>query len=165
VVQGADGMGYVTGEVSAADAAIDGMLAAAARSLGAADPRTEQQRRSDLFADLLLGRLHFDEPEQDIELTDDADWLEVEDIDPETGELLGTHPQRLDGDGQPVDEPVDAASPHRLRQAPKLVRRPEKHRIGVVVPLASLLGASDAPRRTHRSIRSDTRGGAAGADC
>ena len=39
VVQGADGIGYVTGEVSAADAAaIDGMLAAAARSLGAADP-------------------------------------------------------------------------------------------------------------------------------
>jgi hypothetical protein len=46
VIQGVDGLGYVTGEVSAADAAaIDGMLAAAARSLGAADPRTEQQRR------------------------------------------------------------------------------------------------------------------------
>jgi hypothetical protein len=41
VVQGVDGMGYVTGEVSAADAAaIDGMLAATARSLGADDPRT-----------------------------------------------------------------------------------------------------------------------------
>src|SRR6188472_3145463 len=40
VVQGADGMGYVTGEVSAADAAaIDAQLAAAARSLGAEDPR------------------------------------------------------------------------------------------------------------------------------
>ena len=37
VVQGADGIGYVTGEVSAQDAAaIDGMLAATARSLGAA---------------------------------------------------------------------------------------------------------------------------------
>ena len=36
VIQGVDGLGYVTGEVSAADAAaIDGMLAAAARSLGA----------------------------------------------------------------------------------------------------------------------------------
>src|SRR5919107_412524 len=34
IVQGVDGMGYVTGEVGAADAAaIDGMLAAAARSL------------------------------------------------------------------------------------------------------------------------------------
>jgi Domain of unknown function (DUF222) len=43
VVQGVDGIGYVTGEVSAADAAaIDGMLAAFARSLGADDPRTEQ---------------------------------------------------------------------------------------------------------------------------
>jgi hypothetical protein len=64
VVQGADGMGYVTGEVSAADAAaIDGMLAAMARSLGADDPRTEQQRRADLFADLLLGRLALDQPE------------------------------------------------------------------------------------------------------
>ena len=36
VMQGADGIGYVTGEVSAQDAAaIDGMLAATARSLGA----------------------------------------------------------------------------------------------------------------------------------
>jgi Domain of unknown function (DUF222) len=62
VVQGVDGLGYVTGEVSAADAAaIDGLLAATARSLGADDPRTEQQRRSDLFADLLLGRLAFDQ--------------------------------------------------------------------------------------------------------
>ena len=65
VVQGADGIGYVTGEVSAADAAaIDGILAALARSLGADDPRTEQQRRADLFADLLLGRLAFDQPDQ-----------------------------------------------------------------------------------------------------
>jgi Domain of unknown function (DUF222) len=39
VVQGADGIGYVTGEVSAADAAaIDSTLAAMARSLGAEDP-------------------------------------------------------------------------------------------------------------------------------
>jgi len=67
VVQGADGLGYVTGEMSATDAAaIDGMLAAAARSLGADDPRTEQQRRADLFADLLLGRLRFtDEAEEE----------------------------------------------------------------------------------------------------
>ena len=66
VVQGADGMGYVTGEVSAADAAaIDGMLAAAARSLGAEDPRNEQQRRSDLFADLLLGRLRLADTDED----------------------------------------------------------------------------------------------------
>jgi hypothetical protein len=71
-------LGYVTGEVSAADAAaIDGMLAAAARSLGAADPRTEQQRRSDLFADLLLGRLSLAEPEEDEEQSDEANWLEA----------------------------------------------------------------------------------------
>jgi hypothetical protein len=146
VVQGADGMGYVTGEVSAVDAAaIDSMLAATARSLGAEDSRTEQQRRSDLFADLLLGRLQFDQSDQDEEQTDDADWLEVEDIDPETGELLGTHLQRLDGDGELIGEPGDAASHERLRQAPKLMRRPRKHRIGVVVPLASLLSTSDAP--------------------
>ena len=58
VAQGADGIGYVTGEVSAPDAAeIDSLLTAAARSLGADDPRSQQQRRADLFADLLLGRL------------------------------------------------------------------------------------------------------------
>ena len=68
VVQGADGMGYVTGEVSAQDAAaIDGMLAATARSLGADDPRTDQQRRSDLFADLLLGRLAYDDTDNNVE--------------------------------------------------------------------------------------------------
>ena len=56
VVQGADGIGYVTGEMSAADAAaIDAMLAATARGLGGDDPRTDQQRRADLFTDLLLG--------------------------------------------------------------------------------------------------------------
>jgi hypothetical protein len=147
VIQGVDGMGYVTGEVSAADAAaIDSMLAAAARSLGAADPRTEQQRRSDLFADLLLGRLRLDEPEHEKEQTDDADWLEVEDIDADTGELLGTHLHRLNGDVEPIDEPVDAATSRlRAAQIARSLKRPRQLRIGVVVPLASLLGASDAP--------------------
>jgi Domain of unknown function (DUF222) len=71
-------MGYVTGEVTATDAAaIDAMLAATARSLGGQDPRTERQRRADLFADLLLGRLGYDQPDnndsdQDGE-SDDAD--------------------------------------------------------------------------------------------
>lgn len=70
-------MGYVTGDVSAADAAaIDGMLAAAARSLGSDDPHTEQQRRADVFADLLLGRLRLvdpDEADSDNALEEQAD--------------------------------------------------------------------------------------------
>jgi hypothetical protein len=153
VVQGVDGMGYVTGEVSAADAAaIDGMLAAAARSLGAEDPRTEPQRRADLFADLLLGRLGLDEStddaDDDIESAD-ADaaapteagvsgWLEVEEIDPDTGELLGTRRQPVDGDGQPIGEPVDPVTRSPIGRPPKLLRRPGTARIGVVVPLSSL---------------------------
>jgi hypothetical protein len=150
VVQGADGMGYVTGEVSAADAAaIDSTLAAMARSLGADDPRTEQQRRADLFADLLLGRLAFDQPasheNEDDETAEDSDWLEVENVDPDTGELLGTQLQRLDGDGETIGEPVDLVAHRPPDAARKLVRRPQKHRIGIVIPLASLLGLSDVP--------------------
>jgi len=146
VIQGADGMGYVTGEVSAADAAaIDGMLAAMARSLGADDPRTEQQRRADLFADLLLGQLALDQPEhdnEDDETAEESDWLEVENIDADTGELLGTHLQPIDANGEPFGEPVEHGQPDTT---PKLIRRPLKHQIGVVVPLASLLGLSDTP--------------------
>jgi hypothetical protein len=152
VVQGADGMGYVTGEVSAADAAaIDSTLAAMARSLGADDPRTEQQRRADLFADLLLGRLAFDQPDhdnEDDETAADSDWLEVENIDPDTGELLGTQLQRVSPDGEPIGEPVDQAettSSMTPGVAPRLMKRPRTHRIGVVVPLTSLLGLSDTP--------------------
>jgi hypothetical protein len=148
IVQGADGIGYVTGEVSAADAAaIDGVLAATSRSLGAEDVRTEQQRRSDLFADLLLGRLAFDQPDEetDDEPADGSDWLEVENIDPETGELLGIQLQRIEGNGESIGEPVDAASQMLPGRTPRRLRRPRKRRIGVVVPLASLLGAGNAP--------------------
>ena len=139
VVQDGDGIGYVTGEVSAADAAaIDAMLVATARSLGAADPRTEQQRRSDLFADLLLGRLRLEEPD-DEKPTNDSDWLEVENVDPDTGELLGTCLQRIDADGEPSGERIDANTHRSLGQAPALVKRPQKLQIGIVVPLSSLL--------------------------
>jgi hypothetical protein len=204
VVQGADGIGYVTGEVSAADAAaIDALLAATSRSLGAEDPRTDQQRRADLFADLLLGRITFDQPdhegeedeendeEKDEEQEEEADgadeeeeghdesddqeaskasgvsaeegdrrdvstkdasaeavnggWLEVEDIDPDTVELLGTQLQRLDADGQPTGKPVDVSSTGQPPLRSRVIKRPRTIRIGVVVPLASLLDASDAP--------------------
>jgi hypothetical protein len=219
VVQGTDGMGYVTGEVSAVDAAaIDALLAATSRSLGTEDPRTDQQRRADLFADLLLGRITFDnqpededgkndeEEEEENETADDQDvaehsgesadeaddhdvaegsgasaeegddqvstgagasaeeagdpdvpsasavsggWLEVEDIDPDTGELLGTHLQRLDADGQPTGEPVDPTSAItagvKPSVGPRVIKRPRTIRIGVVVPLASLLDASETP--------------------
>ena len=152
VLQGVDGMGYVTGEVSAADAAaIDGMLAATARSLGSGDQRSEQQRRSDLFADLLLGRLRLDEPEQDQEQTAGTDWLEVEHIHPETGELLGTQLQRIDQDGESIGEPVDEASQMVPDRTPRLVRRSRRQRIGVVVPLASLLGADPPAELADRS--------------
>ena len=223
VVQGTDGIGYVTGEVSAVDAAaIDALLAATSRSLGAEDPRTDQQRRADLFADLLLGRITFDDQPEDeaeeedgkeedgkeeegkkkegeegddqdvpteagasAEEADDQDvaehrgasaqdgddqdlaehsggsagrrsavgWLEVEDIDPDTGELLGTHLQRLDADGQPTGEPINPTTPPMPtigpgvgpRWTPRLIKRPRTQRIGIVVPLASLLDASNAP--------------------
>ena len=150
----------MTGEVSAADAAaIDGTLAAAARSLGADDPRSEQQRRSDLFADLLLGRLRFTDADeqQTVEVEDGScaaemdrgdqppQWLEVEDIDPDTGELLGTHLQPIDADGEPVGEPINAATERAERLTPPVIKKPHQLRIGVIVPLSSLLGLSDAP--------------------
>jgi Domain of unknown function (DUF222) len=170
VVQGVDGIGYVTGEVTAADAAaIDAMLAATARNLGADDPRTEQQRRADLFADLLLGRIAFDQADTEQDDDDDeededastqtganedaaeqptaneSEWLEIENIDPDTGELLGGQLQRINSDGEPVGEPVDS-TPHQISdRRHKLIKQPRTTRIGVVVPLASLLGASDTP--------------------
>ncbi|MDN5804896.1 MAG: HNH endonuclease, partial [Microlunatus sp.] len=197
VVQGADGIGYVTGEVSAADAAaIDAQLAWTANSLGGNDPRSHQQRRADLFADLLLGRLHLDADESGVcadvdDRTDDENsaddsgnrvldscgtsekcvgaedparaggrrtaqmdfgsgdhWLEVEQIDPDTGELLDVTRQQLDSDGEPIDRP----GPHRSNRHQSgalagLVRRGPRPplRIGIVVPLSSLLGLDDTP--------------------
>ncbi len=77
----------------------------------------------------------------------ESDWLEVENIDPDTGELLGTQLQPIDADGQPIGEPVDAVTHRPPGQTAKLVRRPRKIRIGVVVPLSSLLGDNEAPGR------------------
>ena len=150
IFQGADGMGYVTGEVSAADAAaIDATLCAVARSLGNDDPRSQEQRRSDLFADLLLSRLCIAESHSD----DNAEWLEMEDIDPETGELLATQRRRVDVDGEPIEEPLHA-EPGPPPEGP--VRLAPKHsrplHIGVVVPLTSLLDLDDTPAElTDRS--------------
>ena len=157
VVQGTDGMGYVTGEVSATDAAaIDGTLAAAARSLGADDPRNDQQRRSDLFADLLLGRLRFADAEDyesvhaaitghSADGDEEPEWLEVENIDPDTGEFLGTDLQPIDADGKAIGEPIGAATGLAPWSSPRVVKRPRQLRIGVVVPLSSLLGLSGSP--------------------
>ena len=47
--------------------------------------------------------------------------------------------------GQPIGEPVDPATHQLVGQRPKLIRGPRKTRIGVVVPLSSLLGATDCP--------------------
>jgi len=55
--QGPDGTGWVTGDGKSTDAAdVNLWLNKLARELGAADPRTMGQRRSDIFFDLLLGR-------------------------------------------------------------------------------------------------------------
>ena len=76
--------------------------------------------------------------------------MEVEDIDPDTGELLGTHLQRLDADGQPTGEPINPSPPMPTvgpgvgpRVRSRVIRRPRTQRIGVVVPLASLLDTSE----------------------
>ncbi len=159
VVQGVDGMGYVTGEVSAADAAqIDALLAMVSRGLGAEDPRTDQQRRADLFADLLLGRLRLEDAGDGADLEDGAD---VDDVRTWTTartrrvrrppptirglkwdglrwkkstwtpvSLLGTRRERVDKNGD---------STTGLYRAVR--KRPRAIRIGVVVPLSSLLGA------------------------
>ena len=190
VVQGTDGMGYVTGEVSAADAAaIDALLAATSRSLGAEDPRTDQQRRADLFADLLLGRIAFDQPDREKEEADEADERERRKttnptirtsprpaVSPPRREaartsLRRTHLRRRSMAAgwrsktsipRPVScwAPVCSASMRTARPAgnpstrhrpasrvfrPRLIKRPRTIRIGVVVPLASLLDASDTP--------------------
>ena len=157
ISQGPDGVGYVTGVLSAADTAqVDALLTALARTLGPGDARTEQQRRADLMADLLLGRLAFDDADPSGSQGDEPDahsrdrgahWVEVEDVDLDTGELLGTHQVAVDATGEPLELPSPPARDPRSETSGVLrtCRRPQTVRIGVVVPLGSLLGLSDSP--------------------
>jgi hypothetical protein len=70
----------------------------------------------------------------------------MEDIDPDTGELLATQCRRVDADGEPIEESPDAEPGpppvEPVRFAPKHGRA---LRIGVVVPLTSLLDLDDTP--------------------
>ncbi|MBK5216782.1 MAG: DUF222 domain-containing protein [Propionibacteriales bacterium] len=53
-----DGVAWISGMTSSFDATqIDTMLTKLARGLGANDPRTMDQRRADIYADLLTGRM------------------------------------------------------------------------------------------------------------
>ena len=155
VVQGADGMGYVTGEVSAADAAaIDALLAATARSLGAEDPRTDQQRRADLFADLLLGRIAYDHPDTDGEETRRPGRRRRRPQSRTGWRSRTLIPTPVNCSAPACNPSTPTASPSGTRRRviapasrhrPRVIKRPRTIRIGVVVPLASLLGASDTP--------------------
>lgn len=145
VGQALHGVGYVSGLVSGPDAQlIDTRLDSLARSCGAADPRSLSQRRSDLFADLLLDRVSVTPSRSDDEADGPVDVLEVEVIDPDTGEFLGTLQQPVDADGEPIDAPGTG-----------LVLQPREGvpaQIGVIVPLSSLTGESDLPGQlTDRS--------------
>ncbi len=158
VIQGADGIGYVTGEISAPDAAaIDGMLAATARSLGADDPRTDRNAAptysptcssagsptttpTRTTATTTLDEDH--EPAQAV----DTEWLEIENIDPDTGELLGTHLQPIDANGQPSRTTRRRCRPpptrtHSTQAGATAPHNPDR----CVVPLSSLLNDCDTP--------------------
>lgn len=64
VTPDADGVSWISGIASSADAnAIDAELTRLARSCGAGDSRTMDQRRADIYADLLLGRLRINDGE------------------------------------------------------------------------------------------------------
>ncbi|MFP5283791.1 MAG: HNH endonuclease signature motif containing protein, partial [Actinomycetes bacterium] len=101
-----------------------------------------------------LGRLRLDDPDDPDDPDDGGNpaggrepepCLEVEEIDPDTGELLGTRLQRLDAEGEPIDGAAPAAGPSGRTLLPTVRTQPRRLRIGVVVPLSSLLGLSHAP--------------------
>ena len=138
VVQGADGMGYVTGEVSASDAAaIDGMLAAAARASVLTTRETSSNAAQTFSPTFCSGAFASPTRMRTRRSTlqsarksaggERRKWLEVEDIDPDTGELLGTHIQAIDADGEAIGEPVDPAIV--AARSETLVRRPRQRRI------------------------------------
>ncbi len=190
VFQAVNAVGYVTGEVSAVGAsAIDGRLSRLAWACGADDQRTLPQRRSDLFADLLLGRVDNrdsgapdpikhetagDEPvtadsaEDEAPASAEPDWLEVERIDPITGEYLGTDYQPLDPDVEAAPSARRSSEPPPGRSGPspaptgrsasgvgvpgqkdsafgRLPHGGPQVTVGVVVTLEALIGASETP--------------------
>ncbi len=77
-------------------------------------------------------------------------WQAFRPADPDTGEVT-IELQRIDGNGEPVGKPLDPlnplnpTSPLPPGMTPRLIKRPRTHRIGIVVPIASLLGATDTP--------------------
>jgi hypothetical protein len=163
MAQALNGMAYVTGEVAAVDGAeIDLRLSSLAQACGAADPRTMSQRRSDLFAGLLLGRISVSHPTTEphslsLPAAEDprslshaepaADLLEVEVIDPDTGEFLGSRWMKVDADGEPIETshpPTDATWP--VDPALKVeCASGAPYTVGVVVTLDALRDASETP--------------------
>lgn len=152
---GAEGVSFISGMVSAPDASlIDTRLDLLARRCGAGDPRSMGQRRSDLFRDLLLHRVTVTEKVANLhaDLLDTGvgnaagaadepvDLVEVEVIDPDTGEYLGTEMQAVDADGAPVDPPVRAQPPWAMTPTEGVAAT-----VGIVVPLSTLNGESDLP--------------------
>ena len=64
------------------------------------------------------------------------EWLEVEDINPDTGELVGTHLQAIDPESEAIGERIAPATELAARFASTFVKQPRQIRIGVVVPLS-----------------------------
>lgn len=137
VASGLDGVSYLSALVSTPDAClIDTRLDTLARSCGADDPRSLGQRRADLFSDLLLDRVAVTETRTG-PADESVDVLEVEVIDPDTGEYLGTRMQSVDADGELVDAPVTHQTLTPREGVPAT--------IGVIVALSSLCGKTDLP--------------------
>jgi hypothetical protein len=109
-----------------------------------------------------LVRAHHDpvEPSVEAQPADAVVWVEVEDIDLDTGELLGTRLEPVTADSEPVAAADLGAAGSADRSAAswfgaRTLRRPSTTRIGVVVPLSSLLGLDDTlPSSCETATRS-----------